>query len=85
LEERVKQAQEKTDQQFQELKEGQRQLKEGLEKDINQALLECRRSNELLRQEVSEKLNTEVEKVTIEVNQVKGEVKKCENKLEREI
>jgi hypothetical protein len=68
-----------------ELKEGQRQLKEGLQKDINQALLEFRKSNELLRQELSEKLNTEVGKVTIEVNQVKGEVRKCENKLEREM
>jgi hypothetical protein len=56
-----------------------------LEKDIQQVLLECRKSNELLKQELSEKLNTEVGKVTIEVNQVKGEVKKCEIKLEREI
>jgi hypothetical protein len=41
------------------------------------------KSGELLKQELSEKLNTEAEKVTINVNQVKGEVKKCENKLER--
>jgi hypothetical protein len=80
-----KQAQEKTDQKFEDLKEGQRLLKEGLQKDIQQVLLECCKSSELLKQELTEKLNTEVGNVTIEVNQVKGEVKKCENKLEREM
>jgi hypothetical protein len=71
LNEGVKQAQEKADQQFQELKngqkqaqegmkEGQKQLKVGLQKDINQVLLECRKSRELLKQELSEKLSAEI-------------------------
>jgi hypothetical protein len=96
MKERVKQVQEKTDRQFQELKNRQKQapeemkevqkrLKEGLQKDINQVLLECQKSRELLKQELLEKLSAEIGKITIDVNQVKREVKKCENKLEREM
>jgi hypothetical protein len=91
-----KQAQENSDQKFQEVKNGQKQaqektdqkigeLKEGLQKDINQVLIECRKSREQLKQELSEKLSAEIEKITIDINKVKGEVRKCENRLEKEM
>jgi hypothetical protein len=73
-----KQAQESTDQLFQE-------LKEGLQKGLEQAALECRKSNEVLRQELSERVNVEVGKLNVDINNVRKDIKKCENKLEREM
>jgi hypothetical protein len=34
---------------------------------------------------MSVKLSAEIGKVTFDINKVKGEVKKCENRLEREM
>ncbi|PNF14181.1 hypothetical protein B7P43_G12974, partial [Cryptotermes secundus] len=68
-----------------ELKEGQRLLKNELQKGIDQAILKCSQANEALRQEISGKLEKEVEKVRKEIGRVGKEVKQCENTLEREL
>ncbi|XP_023709270.1 MAR-binding filament-like protein 1-1 [Cryptotermes secundus] len=68
-----------------ELKEGQRLLKNELQKGIDQAILKCSQANEALRQEISGKLEEEVEKVRKEIGRVGKEVKQCENTLEREL
>ena len=68
-----------------ELKEGQRLLKEELQKGIDQAILKCNQANESLRQELSGKMDKEVKEVSKEIGRVRKEFRQCENTLEREL
>jgi uncharacterized phage infection (PIP) family protein YhgE len=74
----LKEGQKQAREEMTDLREGQKQLKEGLQKDFNQVLLECRKSRDLLKQELSEKSSAEVGKVTFDLNQEKGDISNAE-------
>jgi hypothetical protein len=68
MEERLKEGQEN---QKQDLGKMEERLKENQEKSEERLILNCQRSQEKLKDELSEKVTTEVGKIAVEISQVK--------------
>jgi hypothetical protein len=99
MEERLKEGQENSKQDLvkvtQELKgqeKSEERAKQDSEKIVQElqqveerVVLNCQRSQEKLKDELSEKVTTEMRKVAVEIDKVKEEVKKWQGRLEREM